>query len=283
MNNKIVKYLNVIASENIAYKKLAIKRAAEIIDSLDYKITADNYRDLANLKWIGKGIVEKLEAFFKNPNADAKDFTRISELMTITGIGPSTAEKIYTTYKVKTVKELRKKQNQIPLTHMQHLGLEYYEDLHTPISRKETEAITSAIEKMLGRKATICGSYRREKATQSDIDLLFVGNVDFSKLEKSKIFVDTLTTGDRYTILVKYKNLVRQVDLFNCSPGEYPTFLNYLTGSAAHNLMLRRTAKRNGYIMNQYGIMRGAKKIPIKSEKDIYKLLELHYVEPRDR
>lgn len=282
MNTKLAEFFTVLASESSAYRKLAFQRAATIISSLDYKVTKDNYLDLLEITGIGKGIIERIEMFFKKPNAKHNE-RRLTELMTVMGIGPSAAEYIYKKYKITTVKEL--KHAKIPLTRVQKLGLKYYADLHTPIPRFEIRSIAHKIDKVLKRKSVICGSYRRGKEYSGDVDLLYVSAdlIDFDVLQKQKWFVDIISRGERYSILIMHGGYVRQVDLFNCTKDEYPTFLFYITGSAAHNTAIRRRAKHLGYTLNQYGLFKGSKMMPLHSEHDIYKALGEKWVSPEDR
>ena len=46
---------------------------------------------------------------------------------------------------------------------------------------------------------------------------------------------------------------------------------------------MRRKAKKLGYKLNEYGLYKNDDKIEIKSEKDIFKKLEMHYLKPKDR
>ena len=282
MNAKISEFLNLLASETNGYKKIALQRGATIIGSLDYKVTKDNYLDLLDITGIGKGIIERLEMYFKKPNAKTHE-RKLTELMTVMGIGPSAAEDIYKKYKITTVKEL--KSSKIPLTRMQKLGLKYYDDLHTPITRSEIQSIAKKIDKIFKRKSIICGSYRRGKEYSNDVDLLYVSShlLNFDVLQTQKWFVDIISGGERYSILILHDGLVRQVDLFNCTRAEYPTFVFYLTGSAAHNTVIRRLAKHLGYTLNQYGLFKGTKEIVLRDEHDIYKKLGESWVAPENR
>ena len=62
----------------------------------------------------------------------------------------------------------------------------------------------------------------------------------------------------------------------------------YFTGSGEFNLNMRAFAKKKGYTINEYGIYKlvnGKKgdKVDIQSEEDIFKILDLEYVEPHNR
>jgi DNA polymerase (family 10) len=47
--------------------------------------------------------------------------------------------------------------------------------------------------------------------------------------------------------------------------------------------MLRSKAKKMGYKVNEYGIFKNNKNILVESEEEIFKLLEIKYLEPQER
>jgi len=59
--------------------------------------------------------------------------------------------------------------------------------------------------------------------------------------------------------------------------------LQYFTGSKEHNIAIRRLAIERGLKLNEYGVFRGKKMIAGKSEKDIYKILNIPFMEPELR
>src|SRR4029450_9243941 len=74
-----------------------------------------------------------------------------------------------------------------------------------------------------------------------------------------------------------------QVDFRVVSDAEYPAALLYFTGNKEHNTDLRGLAKTQGLKLNEYGLFRGEKRIPLKSEEEIYKALGLAYIPPEIR
>ena len=63
----------------------------------------------------------------------------------------------------------------------------------------------------------------------------------------------------------------------------YGSALQYFTGSKDFNLIMRNNAKKLGYKLNEYGIYKGTKEIYVESEKEIFDLLEMKYLEPQER
>ena len=67
---------------------------------------------------------------------------------------------------------------------------------------------------------------------------------------------------------------------------EYPFAILYFTGSQAFNTAMRQHALEQGYTMNEHRLENTTTKesvTNIQSEKDIFKFLNLEYVEPKDR
>ena len=62
---------------------------------------------------------------------------------------------------------------------------------------------------------------------------------------------------------------------------QFPFALNYFTGSKEHNVEMRSRAKKNGLSLNEYefSLLDKKNKLPnCKTEKDIYKVLNLNYI-----
>ena len=66
--------------------------------------------------------------------------------------------------------------------------------------------------------------------------------------------------------------------------------LLYAIGSKKSNIKMRSLARRKGYILNQYGLYKlkdyntkNAEPMPVKSERDFFKILKIPYVSPHNR
>jgi DNA polymerase/3'-5' exonuclease PolX len=64
--------------------------------------------------------------------------------------------------------------------------------------------------------------------------------------------------------------------------------LLYATGSKQFNIRMRGIAKRMGYVLNQYGLYKlpinpNSTPLPVNSEKDFFKILEIPYIPPPNR
>jgi DNA polymerase (family X) len=75
-------------------------------------------------------------------------------------------------------------------------------------------------------------------------------------------------------------------DLRAVKNSEFPFALQYFTGSKEHNVALRSLAQKRGWSLNEYGftVAEGAEAPPeVNEEWDIYRALDLQYVEPELR
>ena len=79
------------------------------------------------------------------------------------------------------------------------------------------------------------------------------------------------------------KNTNYKVDIFRTEKKYKNAMLLYATGSKVFNIKMRTIAKKKGYTLNQKGLYKNGKLIPIKSEKGFFKKLDMDYLEPEER
>jgi len=163
------------------------------------------------------------------------------------------------------------------------------------IRRSHIEKIDQEIKNQLGPKKDkfiISGSYMRQKTYSSDLDIIILINWEEFKsyVNKSKLiyFIEPFAVGEnKITTLLYYRllNIYVKTDIFITKPEHLLFTLLYVTGSGLFNLRMRSQAKRKGYILNQYGLFKEKNKepVPVKSEKEIFEILGMTYLEPYER
>tara|TARA_Y100000389_G_C17372942_1_gene470041 strand:+ start:28 stop:1167 length:1140 start_codon:yes stop_codon:yes gene_type:complete len=190
-----------------------------------------------------------------------------------------------------------------PLTHAQFIGLKYYKDLQKRIPRHYIHIVELMIKfiliKKFGKrsfKLEAAGSYRRGEEDSGDIDIIITS----SKLNLKDI-VDALSNAG---IVVATMSMDKNkfTGVCHCPSGQWFHFhldlvftsrkcwdaaLLWFTGSKGFNTKIRNIAKKQGFILNQYGLFKqGAKNrehpIALK-EKDIFKVLGEPYISPECR
>ena len=247
----------------------------------------------------------------------------ISDLERITGVGPSKAQKLYKEKITLEIVLERYAENDIEFiknnfTHHQVIGIKYFHDFEKKIPRKEIQSLEKKINKFVTKfdskyKVYICGSYRRGKLTSGDIDILVThqdikNNKQYEEdpiylknivkvLLDNKILVDHLTMNGytKYMGVCKnsLKGLNRRIDIRFIPLESIAPALLYFTGSGEFNVNMRTYALKQNYTINEYGIYKIAKskatgvvktlKLNAITEKEIFDVLNLEYLEPTDR
>ena len=164
---------------------------------------------------------------------------------------------------------------------LERLKAEYVEKKKEQKYITYDEATTLLNELSLPFKHVVCGSYRREKDTISDIDILILDtDVEKVKEHMSKIGVEFVNSGDKQFDVI-YKDVL--INFRSTFEEGWGAGMLYLTGSGKFGVLIRGLAKKKSFKLNQYGLFKGEELIASKTEEDIFKALELIYVEPKYR
>lgn len=247
---------------------------------------------------------------------DIKESNAIDEIKEIYGIGDKMANEIVKKYKIKTITGLEKahKTGKISLNNNVLMGLKYYKIYEQKIPRNEMtrmEKYVQSVAKKINKKleVIICGSYRREKPFSNDIDCMIVHpsivtkndihckknylHLFIEELKNNEFIVDSLTSDTVETKFMGFcrisdKKPVRRIDIRYIPHDSYYSALLYFTGSGTFNQRMRRNAKKLGYKLSEYGLFKKInddkyKMVKVSSEEDIFRKLNMEYVEPKDR
>ena len=327
LKNKDVKN---ITANNFRLKQL--NTVLIIFKNYHTKITLENYKELKDIDGIGVHTIKRIKEIldtgklaelgeFKDPSIEKEKI--IEELEEVIGIGPVNALDFYN-QDIKSVKMLKNKlkKKEIKVNEKIELGLRYYGIYKKNIPRTEIDEISNIIKNIIQKMNTqykldektkyiyqICGSYRREKLTSGDIDVLvskldIKDNIDdpINHLErlierlktnlkenaKKPLLIDDITDKNyetKYMGFVKYKeNPVRRIDIRFVSYESYYSALLYFTGSAELNKKMRLIAKKLNLKLSEYGLFKeNGSKIKINSEEEYFKKLDLPFIEPKNR
>ena len=135
------------------------------------------------------------------------------------------------------------------------------------------------------------GSYRRGKSASGDIDIITTKDIDktFKELNYNNSAVVYKHGDDIISFLFNINSDGKtyvQVDLFYVNPNDLIPMLTYATGPKKFNVRMRGIAKRMGYKLNQKGLYyRDSTELvkKFKTEKDLFSILKMDYLEPKDR
>ena len=298
---KLIDILELIKNyetyNNELYKIRAYSNAINYI--LIYPDNLETIESIYKLEGIGDRIIEKIYELYltgkieyieDNIKTDKK-FIFKQELLEIYGIGPKKAKDIIDSG-ISSLSDLRK--NAKILNNKQKIGLKYFDDLKKVIPLEEYEKHIAIIKKHLVSKSKLTydfvGSYRRGSKTMGDIDLIIMQNPKFDlnnyidNLTKAKYVIETLALGkNKFMGITKIgNNPARRFDILIAPPDEYYYSLLYFTGSNVFNIGLRHYVKTTFNLsLSEHGFL--GKKVPVKSEEDIFKFLKLDYVKPNKR
>ncbi len=140
-------------------------------------------------------------------------------------------------------------------------------------------------------QAAIAGSFRRRKEVVHDLDFIVATRSPeiASEFFVKHSLVETVLAHGATKSSVRLKNGI-QADLRVVSQDQYPYALMYFTGSKEHNIALRSRALSLGWTLNEYRLAPDdrAKRTPpelghIYTEHDLYRALQLDYIEPELR
>jgi DNA polymerase/3'-5' exonuclease PolX len=177
--------------------------------------------------------------------------------------------------------------------------------------RKVPREVLDLVSAELGRfpGLFIGGSYVRGKPTSGDMDIVIRHN-SWDALRAAKFNgilirepfafgehkIGTMITldipsqlYDKVREFLEPYNYFRdgkiniKVDFFLAKPEEYLTTKLFAIGSGNFNIIMRTRAKKRGYLLNNEGLFKNGKRIPVKNEKEIFELLGMNYREPEQR
>lgn len=313
------------------FKIRQLSNVLGILKKYPNKITIKNYMELKEMPGIGKGSLDRIKEILEtNKLSEVGNFVdkkkekndSVNDLEKIIGVGRARAVELFE-QGITSVKELKKKikNKKIEVNDKILLGLKYHNVYKQDIPRKEVTKYYKMIEKVINfinkkYKLTddnkyifeICGSYRREKITSNDVDVLISKKKTKSnktncekhlerivsklksnlKINNNKpLLVDDMTDNikTKYMGFAKLKdNYVRRIDIRFVPYDSYFSALLYFTGSGDLNKKMRNIAKSKNYKLSEYGLFdEDGNKFKIKSERDIFKKLNIEYLPPRLR
>lgn len=128
------------------------------------------------------------------------------------------------------------------------------------------------------------GSLRRMKPLIGDIDVLVDSKQYSQVVVKLESKYRKLVSGSKKSSFIIDEINQVQLDIISVTESESAFKLLYLTGSQEFNVHLRSTVKKRGWKLNEYGLYdQFGFRYGCISESDIFFVLGIPYVEPKDR
>lgn len=303
------KYVELEKLKENKFKYQQLNKALRVLEKIDFEINLENINKLNKIKGIGKGTIDRIINILNGktiPQTVIKE-PEWSELIKIHGIGYETAKELYDKYKYKSIKDIRENPMNVKFKTDILICIKYFEDFQERIPFEEIKIIDKYLQNFLiinkNINGQICGSFRRCQKTCGDIDILITGEFNnFIKyLKKMDIIIDDITPKavKKYMGVCRLDKLARRIDIRLVSKDEYAPALLYFTGSFQFNICMRNHAISKNMKLNEYGLWSPIgkktigirvkkevvewKKIYCETEEEIFKQLEIDYVEPQFR
>lgn len=304
--NKVADLLDIEGANQ--FKVRAYRNAAWNIQGLTESLAdmVKQKKDLTELPGIGDELAKKIQEIVRTGSLnylkklEKQIDPNLTELLHVNGLGPKRVGQIYRELNITSVDELKKAAKEHKIQKLDGFGkkiedkiLEDLKDKKEEKNRKnllQADDIAESLIKYLKKcseinQLIIAGSYRRHKETIGDLDILVTSNKP-KKVINHFIHYDevkeVLSKGSTKSTIILHQDF--QVDLRVVKEDSYGSALLYFTGSKAHNIKLRNMAQDENYKINEYGMFKDEdKKVAGKNEEEIYKVLNIEYIEPELR
>jgi len=308
---KLVEILEEIAmllelSGENPFKSRAYSSAARNLEKVEDDV-ADLLKEgkLFEIQGIGDAIGKKISELLLTGRLDYYERLKASippghlEMLKINGLGPRKIHALYKELGITTIGELEYACHENRLIELKGFSKKTQENILAGIERlkryserrlygevrEEAQSLLLFLkDNKLVTEAGIAGSLRRGFETVKDIDLLAATmhpDVVGEFFAASDSVAGVVAHGET-KVTVTLKSGIH-ADLRMVKPEEYPYALHHFTGSKEHNTAMRGRAKDLGFKMNEYGLFRGEQNVVCHSEEEIFKMLDLPYIEPELR
>ncbi|MFH0826305.1 MAG: DNA polymerase/3'-5' exonuclease PolX [Candidatus Omnitrophota bacterium] len=300
----IAKILEI--KEDNPFRIRAYERAAQNIEGLSEDLGEFVRKDtLLEIPGIGKDLQRKIKEFLATGRLKFYEDLKknipegLLEIESIPSLGPKTTKLLYEKLKIKSLADLEKAIARKKLKGIFGIKEKTIENIQKGIAviKRGKERMTLAQATAVAveftaelkklpevKKMAFAGSLRRQKETVRDVDILVISDKPtkvmsaFTKIPSVK---DILAEGETKSS-VRTKSDV-QVDCRVVEPKSFGAALLYFTGSKNFNIKLRQLAIRKNLKVNEYGIFRKHSFVAGRTEEEIFKKLNLEYVEPEMR
>jgi DNA polymerase (family 10) len=295
--------------EEVQFKPRAYEKAAHAIEAVAEPLERipeeGRERKLRKIPAVGKGIAEKIEELLRTGRIAELESMRerrpvdVEELVAVEGLGPRGVRALYDALGVRSLEELERAAREGRIRALPHFGEKSERKILRGIALRRAAAGRMALGRVLEHAlriearlrehpsveaAAVAGSIRRRKETVGDLDFVAVSESPEAVVERFLAMpeVAEVYAAGRGKAMVRL-SIGLDADLRVVPPESFGSALCYFTGSKDHNVALRRIAQRKGLKLNEYGLLRGARRIAGRTEEEVYEALGLPYIPPELR
>jgi DNA polymerase (family X) len=295
------------------FKTRAYANAARTLEGLNEplaKLVAE--KRLGEIKGIGEALEQKITELVETGKLKYYDELKGSippgliEMLEIPGLGPKKIQALNKNLGVDSIEKLEAACKKGRVAELDGFGEKTQANILEGIERRRTYAskqlLSNALlasepllENLRGHSDVIrcsaAGSLRRFKEIIGDIDLLASSKEPAAVIEffvSQPGILKVTAKGETKASVILEGGI--QCDLRVVSDKEFPFALAYFTGSKEHNIVMRQRAIQRGLRLNEYGLFKSKEEtrdpkllVPCRSEEEIYKKLDLPFIEPELR
>lgn len=285
----------------------AYRNAARVVGELPRSVLAMTAtgEELAELPGIGEDLAEKIETLAKTGHLGVLDEMEhktppgLLALLEVPGLGPKRVRALYDKLGIHSLADLVASAKAAKIRELSGFGAkteqrilqeaekraEVAPRIKRPVAEDVAEPLLRYLREGKGvREAAVAGSFRRRKETVGDLDIVVAAKHGAEIIERFVTYEDAaqvLARGPTRSSIVLRNGI--QVDLRVVGEANYGAALMYFTGSKAHNIALRGIAAGGGLKLNEYGLFHGTRRIAGRTEEEVYRRLDLPYIEPELR
>jgi DNA polymerase (family 10) len=289
------------------FRVRAYRNAARTVGNLPNSLAdmVESEEDLSKLPGIGKDLFEKIEEIVKTgelkqlKKQESKTPAVLSRLMNIEGLGPKRVGILHRELDVNSVNDLKRAVRKGEVSKLKGFGEKVQQKIDEDLRQKkkgekriklaEVEEIAHSLVDHLKqdkkvKAVIIAGSYRRRKETVGDLDILSTCKRGSKVMERFTQYEDVdkvVSQGKTRATVILRSGL--QVDLRVVPEVSYGAALHYFTGSKSHNIAIRKLGVKKKFKINEYGVFKGKKRVAGKTEEEVYKKVDLPWIEPELR
>lgn len=271
-------------------------------------IVCNPERKVTDIPGIGKGLSFVLTEICQRGSFDRRDEmlarypASALELLKIQGLGPKSIALLYEHYDVRTVDDLERICREQKLRTLPRMGAKLEERVLRGIEayRKSAGRFIMSFGQRIAdelkaeflalpeiEKVEAAGSLRRGRETIGDLDILVTGAGAAETLHRIVQHPKTqevLAQGvNKASVAFGLERL--QVDVRALPHESFGAALQYFTGSKEHNVVLRTNAIKQGFTLNEYGLLtiEGNERVAGETEEEIYNRLGYAWIPPELR
>jgi DNA polymerase (family 10) len=303
--NKVADLLEIKGAN--PFRVRAYRNAARTIGGLSKNVSdliAED-RPLTDLAGIGEDLAQKIKEIVDSGKLrQLKDLEKdlapgLRDLLRIPNLGPKKVNALYRELKIDDVDSLKTAAENQKIRKIKGFGAKTEEAILEEIGRKNwhderikwirAEELAQSYldylkEDKSVKKIIVAGSFRRKQETVGDLDILVTCKRGSKIMQRFVDYEDVdrvVSQGKTRSSVVLRSGL--QVDLRKVPQVGYGAALYYFTGSKAHNVAVRKRGQKKGLKINEYGVFKNDERVAGKTEKSVFKQVNLPYIEPELR